>query len=645
MSKAFKKMMKQKEDEKLAEQLKQADLKDLSKIENKKKQNIFNMFQDDDYSDDDGFAGNDNTEDINPVQDEIESKKNKKKKRRKKRKKNKQKEKEDDFIIKEEKNLEEIEKSERLPVLSISKKKFNYNKELSKFFEGTSFGTSMDIPNVRKKDLKAYKQMLKKMKSKKKYYLVHNPDVLMKMNSKLDMKILSTKNQFKIFSFEPSKKFLNLQSVFESMRDTGDPNMLQEFLAKNPYYPEALYSMCEYFRLQGNFKEANFLMEKLIFSYEEAFVYDFKIFEEDLKQDNYYCILKYDENIFNQILFKALLKFIVILLKKSCYQTAFEFTKLLLRLSPVEDPMGALVMIDHTALIAKKYDWLLNFVQFYGETFINDNTSLVLYPNFLFSKSLALFEKLVFNNKGKNPTEDDLKIDKKIFENIFSWNWDPKDKNPSFWLALGLLLYPMLFKQILLTTFLNKKSCFHKSFDKSQKQSWSSLFDHPIFLKAEKQLLYPFLNILGDLGLQGLNKVISIYPERNLLIWKKDKINLWMKAVCGALIDFVEEKEEINLEKFQQDLLVPEGKVRSCLIQFTLPFEPKKHKNLLSKNFSDEEDTLDLNAIPDQQPAHNNANINPIDVNQNWLGILFNSLLPWNGLPEQNQNNNRDQDN
>lgn len=66
---------------------------------------------------------------------------------------------------------------------------------------------------------------------------------------------------------------------------------------------------------------------------------------------------------------------------------------------------------------------------------------------------------------------------------------------------------------------------------------------------------------------------------------------------------------------------------------------------LVIKDFSDAEDNLDLNNIPDEQAGHGNpqAGNNPIDPNQNWLNLLLGSLMPWNDLPaQQNQQHLQD---
>lgn len=104
--------------------------------------------------------------------------------------------------------------------------------------------------------------------------------MLQKVNYNLKLRVTKETEKYKIFSFEVPKNLLKLEATFESVVNTHDPNMLAEFLHKNPYHPKALYHFGEYYRLQGNFKEANLMMEKLIFLYEDSMPYEFKLFEE-----------------------------------------------------------------------------------------------------------------------------------------------------------------------------------------------------------------------------------------------------------------------------------------------------------------------------------------------------------------------------
>lgn len=54
--------------------------------------------------------------------------------------------------------------------------------------------------------------------------------------------------------------------------------------------------------------------------------------------------------------------------------------------------MGALVMIDHVALLSSQYEWLINFSKTFCNDYIVKGASIFLYPNILYSLSLAKFE-------------------------------------------------------------------------------------------------------------------------------------------------------------------------------------------------------------------------------------------------------------
>ena len=75
-----------------------------------------------------------------------------------------------------------------------------------------------------------------------------------------------------------------------------------------------------------------------------------------------------------------------------------------------------------------------------------------------------------------------------------------------------------------------------------------------------------------------------------------------------------------------------------------LPFEPRIHKKLLFDDFSDTDQRLDQNNIQDNDPLGGDVirqiqdrGNNPVDLNQGGLSLLMQSLMPWNHLPDQNQ--------
>ena len=54
-----------------------------------------------------------------------------------------------------------------------------------------------------------------------------------------------------------------------------DPNLLSKFLQENPNHPLALFAMAEYYRLKNDHSNTNLLLEKILYLYEESFIYEF----------------------------------------------------------------------------------------------------------------------------------------------------------------------------------------------------------------------------------------------------------------------------------------------------------------------------------------------------------------------------------
>lgn len=113
--------------------------------------------------------------------------------------------------------------------------------------------------------------------------------------------------------------------------------------------------------------------------------------------------LDWNVNTWTDLFFRLLFKFVIILVKKSCFRAALCFTKLLLKLEPLRDPMGALVMLDHVAIGAGEHLFLEEFTLTFGHRyFLENNCSLLLYPNYLFSMALSRFQ--FANDKKRKST-------------------------------------------------------------------------------------------------------------------------------------------------------------------------------------------------------------------------------------------------
>ena len=168
----------------------------------------------------------------------------------------------------------------------------------------------------------------------------------------------------------------------------------------NPFHIDCLYDVGEYFRLKGDYKQANSLLEQILFLYEESFGY---AFGSILTENNTKIILSWNHNPFSKTLFNTLVKFIDILGKKACYKAALEYNKFLIKLNPYLDPVGALLIVDYNAIIARKYDYLLFFTERFCKEIYNKNNYSILYlPNFIYSCALAKFSILTNDKKKKN---------------------------------------------------------------------------------------------------------------------------------------------------------------------------------------------------------------------------------------------------
>lgn len=122
------------------------------------------------------------------------------------------------------------------------------------------------------------------------------------------------------------------------------------------------------------------LIERALFSFECNFHSMFNYTQANCRLE-----YKYQEN---RSLFLILYKHIINLSNRGCHRTALEFCKFLLGLSPDDDPLCALLMIDFYAIRAEDYTFLR---QLYLEWESSRNLSQL--PNFALTVPLATFHE------------------------------------------------------------------------------------------------------------------------------------------------------------------------------------------------------------------------------------------------------------
>lgn len=67
--------------------------------------------------------------------------------------------------------------------------------------------------------------------------------------------------------FMPTKKYDHFQIQYEAIRNSNDINALFQFSQTHPEHVDSLYFVGEFLRLQGNYRDADNLIQKVIYIY------------------------------------------------------------------------------------------------------------------------------------------------------------------------------------------------------------------------------------------------------------------------------------------------------------------------------------------------------------------------------------------
>ena len=407
----------------------------------------------------------------------------------------------------------------------------------------------------------------------------------------------------------------------------------------NPFHIDCLYDVGEYFRLKGDYKQANALLEQILFLYEESFGY---VFGGILNENNSKVVLSWDRNLFAKTLFQTLVKFIDILGKKACYKAALEYNKFLIKLNPALDPAGGLLILDYNALSARKYDFLIYFTEhFCKEVYNNDVFSLIYLPNYIYSCALAKFENLHSTKKGKNEKpvaeENIYQITNQDFMKALNFDKNILKENHNALLMAAIFLYPEIILKIIDVNEFQKQNLTHSSFKNNQLKNYKNLLSHSFFMEKHTNF-YNFLSLENEDDIEGFNKIMDIYVERSKIAWKSNQINLWIKSVIGFIINMLEDETyklspKILVEKFANT----ESK------SDRIPFKLRRYKQFTKHSLIEQMQRLDLNNIPDNQNNEPPPNFNPLNMNQGFFSLLLNSLMPWNHLPNNGNNLNNNE--
>ncbi|KAK6464712.1 transcriptional repressor TCF25-domain-containing protein [Scheffersomyces coipomensis] len=145
---------------------------------------------------------------------------------------------------------------------------------------------------------------------------------------------------------------------YASVVITPDHESLMQLLQQYPYHAETLLQVAMVLLRQGEHKStSNALIEKALFVFDRSFQ---KRFHELLSAGNSELIRLPYECFLNRQFYLCIFRYISALGERSAFFTALSFCKLLLSLSPAEDPLGVRYFIDHYAILSQEYKYLIS---------------------------------------------------------------------------------------------------------------------------------------------------------------------------------------------------------------------------------------------------------------------------------------------
>ncbi|XP_058102417.1 uncharacterized protein LOC131246371 [Magnolia sinica] len=387
----------------------------------------------------------------------------------------------------------------------------------------------------------------------------------------LSMELLETKDDQHFFRYVHSSSYIQAQRAFEAAKAIHDLNGIASILAYHPYHIESLLAIADVLKFSGEHQSSADAIGKCLFALECAWHPLFSPLQGN-------CQLKYGHDT-NKPIFSALFSHMQNMDRRGCHRSALEVCKLLLSLDS-DDPMGAIFCIDYFSLRADEYAWLERF----AEEYRSDN-SLWLFPNFSYSLAICRFylERDAASEASTAHTEKATSVDL---------------------MRQALMLHPLVLKKLVEKVPLKDSA-------------WTEILKHAFFGSAKA-------------GSPSLDHLISIYVERNYLLWRFPDLQKLLKKAAQLVI------ESLNLNG-------SEARDWACVRKETFLSEKNEYSHLLISDFSDSVSTMpdDLrNLMIDPHMAHAMQNVDqaanpegaraPREVlNRHPMMVLLESVLPW----------------
>lgn len=164
------------------------------------------------------------------------------------------------------------------------------------------------------------------------------------------------KKNITFYKFEPLNDDLNKKAMTEFYLNViahPDHEALINLIASQaPYHVPGLLQVALITVRQGDKSNTNGLLQRALFVFDRAL-------KTNVLFDSNSCQLPYIY-FFNRQFYLAIFRYVLTLAQRGAVATASEWTKVLLSLSPMEDPLGCRYFMDHYLLLSNDYQYIID---------------------------------------------------------------------------------------------------------------------------------------------------------------------------------------------------------------------------------------------------------------------------------------------
>ena len=212
------------------------------------------------------------------------------------------------------------------------------------------------------------------------------------------MVVLTEEDGAVSFDFEESVSSKRSLEILQSIVSQEDPELLQRYLQRSPFSLDGLLVMAEHHRRQGGYDQARELIRRAVYTVECALAADFSPFEGlgvGVSHARPRVRLHMQKSLEwpGWSWLRAMWMHMHCLAGQGMHRTALEVCKLLIAATLPQDPLRALLWLDHFCLRSRQYkligDFSVSLAETCGQACNGLNYLEFAFPNFAYSVALA----------------------------------------------------------------------------------------------------------------------------------------------------------------------------------------------------------------------------------------------------------------